>query len=110
MIIVKGGGCLFDYGPHCLDLATYLFGTDVVVQSSVLKKIFSTKVDDIVYATLLHNETILGFNYINWSDSSVRKASNTVEIYDIVGPPPKSTEVIAASKISSGFAPDFNAA
>jgi len=39
----KGGGCLFDYGPHCLDLATYLFGSDVLVQSSALKKIFSTK-------------------------------------------------------------------
>ncbi len=81
----KGGGCLFDYGPHCLDLATYLFGTDALVQSSVLKKIFSTKVDDIVYATLLHNEAIVGFNYINWSDSSVRKASNTVEIYGTKG-------------------------
>lgn len=81
----KGGGCLFDYGPHCLDLATYLFGTDVQVQSSVLKKVFSTKVDDIVYATLLHNETIVGFNYINWSDCSVRKASNTVEIYGTKG-------------------------
>ena len=81
----KGGGCLFDYGPHCLDLATYLFGTHVVVQSSVLKKVFSTKVDDIVYATLLHNESIVGFNYINWSDSSVRKASNTVEIYGTGG-------------------------
>ena len=81
----KGGGCLFDYGPHCLDLATYLFGMDVSVQSSVLKKIFSTKVDDIVYATLLHNNSIVGFNYINWSDNSVRKASNTVEIYGTKG-------------------------
>ena len=27
----KGGGCLFDYGPHCFDLATYLFGNEVQV-------------------------------------------------------------------------------
>ena len=81
----KGGGCLFDYGPHCLDLATYLFGIDVSVQSSVLKKVFSTNVDDIVYSTLLHNGAIVGFNYINWSDSSARKASNTVEIYGTKG-------------------------
>lgn len=76
----KGGGCLFDYGPHCFDLSTYFFGTDVKVQSSVLKKVFSTAVDDIVYSTLLHNDKIVGLNYINWSDSSVRKATNTIEI------------------------------
>jgi len=76
----KGGGCLFDYGPHCFDLSSYFFGTDVQVQSSVLKRIFSTSVDDMVYATLLHNNKIVGFNYINWSDSSVRKATNNIEI------------------------------
>jgi len=76
----KGGGCLFDYGPHCFDLSTYLFGTNVKVQSSVLKRVFSTAVDDIVYSTLVHNDKIVGINYINWSDSSVRKASNSIEI------------------------------
>lgn len=76
----KGGGCLFDYGPHCFDLSTYFFGTDVQVQSSVLKKVFSTDVDDMVYATLVHNDSIVGFNYINWSDNSVRKATNNIEI------------------------------
>ena len=76
----KGGGCLFDYGPHCFDLSTYLFGTDVKVKSSVLKKVFSTFVDDIVYSTLIHSDVIVGVNYINWSDSSVRKASNSIEI------------------------------
>jgi predicted dehydrogenase len=76
----KGGGCLFDYGVHCFDLATYFFGTDVKVQSSVLKKVFSTNVDDIVYVDLLHDNHIVGSNYINWSDSSVRKATNNIEI------------------------------
>lgn len=81
----KGGGCLFDYGPHCLDLSTYLFGSDVEVTSSVLKKVFSTNVDDLVYVTLIHNNSIVGLNYINWSDSSVRKATNTVEIFGSKG-------------------------
>lgn len=86
----KGGGCLFDYGPHCFDLATYLFGTDVKVASSILKKIFSTNVDDMVISTLVHNNNnnnnkIFGLNYINWSDSSVRKASNSIEIFGTNG-------------------------
>lgn len=76
----NGGGCLFDYGPHCFDLATYFFGTEVQVQSSLLKKVFSTAVDDVVYANLLHDNSIIGLNYINWSDSSVRKATNNIEI------------------------------
>lgn len=81
----KGGGCLFDYGPHCFDLSTYFFGTDVDVKSSILKKVFSTNVDDIVHSTLLHRDEIVGFNYINWSDSSVRKASNSIEIMGTKG-------------------------
>jgi len=76
----KGGGCLFDYGPHCFDLSTYFFGTDVKVQSAVLKKVFSTAVDDIVYSTLVHEDKVVGVNYINWSDPSVRKATNSIEI------------------------------
>jgi predicted dehydrogenase len=81
----KGGGCLFDYGPHCLDLSNYFFGTDVTVASATLKSVFSTKVNDLVYTTLIHNNSILGFNYINWSDSSVRKATNTIEIMGTKG-------------------------
>ena len=76
----KGGGCLFDYGPHCFDLSTYFFGTNVEVRSSLLKRVFSTAVDDVVYSTLVHDDKIIGINFINWSDSSVRKATNIIEI------------------------------
>ena len=81
----KGGGCLFDYGPHCFDLSTYFFGYDVKVESACLKQIYSTKVDDMVHAVFVHDDSIVGLNYINWSDSSVRKASNTIEIIGTKG-------------------------
>ena len=42
--------------------------------------VFGSAVDDVVYSTLVHNNRIVGVNYINWSDSSVRKASNSIEI------------------------------
>ena len=29
---------------------------------------------------MLHNDKIVGINYINWSDSSVRKATNSIEV------------------------------
>lgn len=98
----KGGGCLFDYGPHCFDLSSYFFGTDVQVQSSVLKKVFSTAVDDMVYATLLHNNKIVGFNYINWSDGSVRKATNNIEITGSKG------KILASKQELSIFLTDAN--
>ena len=81
----KGGGCLFDYGPHCFDLATYFFGSNVNVESATLKRVYSTHVDDIVNVTLVHENSIVGFNYINWSDSSVRKATNNIVIYGSKG-------------------------
>ena len=77
---LKGGGCLYDYGPHCFDLSIFLFGQNVSVQSSTLKKVYSTNVDDIVDATFLHDNKIIGTNYINWSKNGERKANNIIKI------------------------------
>lgn len=77
---LKGGGCLYDYGPHCFDLSIYLFGQNVSIQSSTLKKVYSTNIDDIVEATFLHDNKITGTNYINWSKSGERKANNIIKI------------------------------
>lgn len=52
----KGGGCLFDYGPHCFDLSIFLFGQNVKVKSSAFEKVFSTNVHDTVSATFLHKK------------------------------------------------------
>lgn len=76
----KGGGCLYDYGPHCFDLSIFLFGQDVTVQSSNLQKVYSTNVDDIVSATFLHDKKVTGTNYINWSKKGERKANNIIKI------------------------------
>ena len=81
----KGGGCLFDYGPHCFDLSTFFFGTDVTVRSAELKRVYSTSVDDMVYATLSHDNEVVGMNFVNWSDGSVRKATNSIEIMGTKG-------------------------
>ncbi len=98
----KGGGCLFDYGPHCFDLSTYFFGTEVEIKSSVLQKVFSTEVDDIVYASLLHQNDVVGFNYINWSDPTVRKATNNIEITGSKG------KIIASKQEMSIFLTEEN--
>jgi predicted dehydrogenase len=38
-----------------------------------------------VHAVFVHDNNVVGLNYINWSDSSVRKASNTIEIIGTKG-------------------------
>ena len=76
----KGGGCLFDFGPHCINLATYFFGNIDSIKGSSMKSVFSSKVDDIVNAILLHENGVIGSNYISWSDTSKRKAANSIEI------------------------------
>lgn len=76
----KGGGCLFDYGPHCIDLAVFLFGENINVKSAVLQKIYSSNVDDAVFALFDHENSFFGKISVNWSDPTVRKASNEIAI------------------------------
>jgi predicted dehydrogenase len=76
----KGGGCLNDYGPHCIDLVCYLFGGDFNVNSAELTSVHSTCVDDIVKASLTHKDGAKGELLINWSDNTVRKATNKIKI------------------------------
>lgn len=73
----KGGGCLNDYGPHCIDLICFLFGNEFDVEHARLTSVYSTQVDDIVDATFKHS-SFSGDVHINWSDDTVRKASNRV--------------------------------
>ncbi len=75
-----GGGCLYDYGPHCIDLAVFLFGEKPYLESSTLHSVFSTKVDDVVEAKLTYESGLTGEISVNWSDDSVRKATNRVSI------------------------------
>jgi predicted dehydrogenase len=81
----KGGGCLYDYGSHCIDLAVYFFGEAVSVQSAVLKNIYSSSVDDLLLAILRHDEGYCGSIHVNWSDKSLRKAGNHLEVLGTSG-------------------------
>jgi predicted dehydrogenase len=75
-----GGGCLYDFGPHCIDLAVYLFGEDIILKSSQLESVFSTVVDDRVTAKFEHDNGLKGNISVDWSDATVRKATNSVTV------------------------------
>jgi scyllo-inositol 2-dehydrogenase (NADP+) len=77
----EGGGCLFDYACHAIDLANYLVGRPVSVSGTVLNSVFSSDVDDEIYATLQFAPGFYGQLATNWSDESFRKMSVKVAIW-----------------------------
>jgi scyllo-inositol 2-dehydrogenase (NADP+) len=77
----EGGGCLFDYACHAIDLMNYLVGRPVSVSGTVLNSVFSGDVDDEIYATLQFAPGFYGQLATNWSDESFRKMSVKVAIW-----------------------------
>jgi predicted dehydrogenase len=76
-----GGGCMFEYASHCIDLAIYLFGKPDEVSGSVLQSVYSSDVEDIVSSTFLYDDGMNGTVLANWSDESFRKPTNRIEVF-----------------------------
>jgi predicted dehydrogenase len=76
-----GGGCLYDYACHVIDLVTYLVGTPQAVGGTVLNKIFSRDVEDEVYSTLYFADGATGQLAANWSDESYRKMYAKITVW-----------------------------
>jgi predicted dehydrogenase len=81
----EGGGCLYDYACHVIDLLNYTLGPPIGVSGAVLNKIFSADVDDEVYATLLYNDGLSAQIAANWSDESHRKMSTKLTLWGSKG-------------------------
>jgi scyllo-inositol 2-dehydrogenase (NADP+) len=82
---LEGGGCLYDYASHAIDLLNFLVGPPTHVSGAVLRRIFSADVDDEVYATLHYPNGMTGELAANWSDESFRKMSMKVSIWGTEG-------------------------
>lgn len=76
----QGGGCLFDYAAHPVNLLNWFFGVPDVVSGSVLTSVFSDATDDQVCATLQWNGGPVAQLAVNWSDESFRKMSTRITI------------------------------
>lgn len=77
----EGGGCLYDYASHAVNLVNYLFGMPSGVGGSVIHGVFSQSVDDEVYSTLYYPRGLTGQLCANWSDETHRKMSMRVEVW-----------------------------
>lgn len=81
----EGGGCLYDYSCHAIDLLNYLVGRPVSVSGSVMNSVFSSDVDDEIYSTLQFSKGLYGQLATNWSDESFRKMSVKIDIWGTNG-------------------------
>jgi predicted dehydrogenase len=81
----EGGGCLYDYACHAIDLINFLRGAPDSVEGTILNKVFSTDVDDEVYATFRFPGGGTGQLAANWSDESFRKMSMQITIWGTNG-------------------------
>ena len=81
----EGGGCLFDYACHAIDLVNFLHCTPYTVAGTVLNKVFSTDVDDEVYTTFHFPGGATGQLAANWSDESLRKMALQITVWGLNG-------------------------
>ena len=76
----EGGGCLYDYAAHPLNLLNWYFGTPSKVSGSVMSSVFSEDIDDEVFSTLQWDDGPTAQLSVNWSDESHRKMSTKISM------------------------------
>lgn len=81
----EGGGCLYDYACHALDLVNFMVGPPKSVSGVVMNRIFSNDVEDEVYASLHWGDGLSGRLAANWSDESFRKMATKVTVWGTNG-------------------------
>jgi scyllo-inositol 2-dehydrogenase (NADP+) len=78
-----GGGALYDYAAHPLDLLTWYLGEPTDVTGNVAP-VFSREIDDVVTATLRYPKASVQLN-VNWSDESQRKMTTKITLWGTNG-------------------------
>ena len=78
---VEGGGCLYDYAAHPINLLNWYFGAPEGVGGAALNSIFSNDTDDEVFGTLFFPGNVGAQLSVNWSDESYRKMSTKISVW-----------------------------
>ncbi|HLS55618.1 MAG TPA: Gfo/Idh/MocA family oxidoreductase [Zeimonas sp.] len=81
----EGGGCLYDYAAHPINLVNWYLGEPARVGGTALNKVFSRDTEDEVYGTLYFDGGRTAQISVNWSDESYRKMSTQLTIWGTQG-------------------------
>jgi len=75
-----GGGCLYDYASHVINLIQVILGKPKAIKGTLLKSIYSKGVEDAVYSLLELQNGLTGTLLVNWSDETFRKMSTSITV------------------------------
>lgn len=81
----QGGGCLFDYAAHPINLVTWLFDAPQAVSGAALVPVFSAETDDQVYGTMRYDGGLTAQVSVDWTDTSVRKMTTRLTLWGTGG-------------------------
>jgi predicted dehydrogenase len=81
----EGGGALYDYAAHPLNLLNWYLGEPLGVGGTVLGSIFSREIDDEVHSTLYFRGGQTSRISVNWSDESYRKMTTRITAWGTAG-------------------------
>ena len=104
----EGGGCLYDYACHAIDLVNFVVGRPTAVSGTVLNSVFSSDVDDEIYSTFQFGERCHGQLATNWSDESFRKMSVKLSLWGSNGRINVDRQEITADSVTAIFEHAFN--
>ena len=80
-----GGGCLYDYAAHPIDLLNWYLGKPTGVGGTVLNQVFSKEIDDEAFSTLFYGGGETAQISVSWSDESFRKMTTRVTLWGTAG-------------------------
>jgi predicted dehydrogenase len=80
-----GGGCLYDYAAHVINLVNWYAGSPTGVGGTVLNSVFSHEIDDEVSSTMYFAGGKTAQISANWCDESQRKMTTRVTIWGTGG-------------------------
>lgn len=81
----EGGGCLYDYAAHPINLVNWYLGEPNRVGGTAMNRVFSRDAEDQVYGTLFFDGGKTAQVSVNWSDASFRKMSTQLTIWGTAG-------------------------
>jgi predicted dehydrogenase len=76
----SGGGCLYDYAAHPINLVNWYFGKPRAVGGTMLNRIFSTETEDEVFGSFYFESGLSAQVSVNWSNESHRKMTTTLRL------------------------------
>ena len=75
-----GGGCMYEFASHNIDLVNFLLGPPDHVSGSVMQSVFSKHVEDLVSTNFHYATGATGYVTANWSDETYRKPANIITL------------------------------